>query len=276
MKHFRSLLLVGALAILGVMAYLNIHVHLSFAQHDDHTPSASSSPGSPEPALRGLEVPPAPQPAALHVADYKRPAGMPVPRLPVVAKPVYTQPVAAPAPAQGTTAQRPQPPASASGGAMSVADLPDHLFDTPAAAPAPAPAPAQPTPPAAAPSPAAPGPQRVPVRSVGSGVPMTMAELAAAKEPLNRQQRRALYDHCKDEQDNVLFFTYANINGSDDKYCRFLESTAQNRIPMTVLNWGGEHKGNGNKLVFTRKAIETLNPCDVIIFSDAFDVLYVE
>ena len=42
-----------------------------------------------------------------------------------------------------------------------------------------------------------------------------------------------------------------------------------------MLNWGGEHKGNGNKLVFTRKAIETLDVCDVLIFSDAFDVLYV-
>lgn len=44
---------------------------------------------------------------------------------------------------------------------------------------------------------------------------------------------------------------------------------------VQVLNWGGEHKGNGNKLVFTRKAIETLGVCDVLIFSDAFDVLYV-
>lgn len=93
--------------------------------------------------------------------------------------------------------------------------------------------------------------------------------------PLSRPQRRALYDHCKGKTDRVLFFTYANIRGKDDKFCRFLESVVQNDIEMTVLNWGGQHKGNGNKLVFTRKMLKTLDPCDTFIFSDAFDVLYV-
>lgn len=61
-----------------------------------------------------------------------------------------------------------------------------------------------------------------------------MAELAASDKPLDRAARRALFDYCKDKQDTVVFFTYANIKGSDDKYCRFLESTVQNGIPITV------------------------------------------
>lgn len=288
MKHFRMMLLVGAVGLLGMMAFLNVHVHLSFARNDAHahtsgTPVAPSGlpvlpdivPGPDgEPQLRGAEGRTL-MPAAPHAVPAPAPAPAVTP-LPPVAAPVF----ASPAPVPPTPAQAPAKPA-ATGGFVSVADL---VVPAPVAAAAPgqpaAPitaAPAAARAPAAAAKPAAPEPRdRLPEGAVPPGVPRSLKEQTAMKKVLDKEQRGALYDYCKDQQDTVVFFTYANFNGSDDKFCRFLESAAQNRIDMTVLNWGGEHRGNGNKLVFTRKAIATMNPCDVLIFSDAFDVLYAE
>ena len=71
-------------------------------------------------------------------------------------------------------------------------------------------------------------------------------------------------------------FRYATHNGRDDKFCRYLRSAANFRVPVKILNWGGKHKGNGNKLVITVAELANLDPCDVVIFSDAFDVLYAQ
>lgn len=282
MKHFRTILLAGALTILAVMAYLNIHVHLSFAQHDDHasgTPVSSTPSVDPTQGLRGASTdvytPPYATPLGASMSTLPTPTvppSVPAPP-PPVALPSVTQPAFTHVPDVNNAAVPVASP-TAPTGAKTVADIPAHLLNPSAGAstvpPAPAPEPAP------APVPASPQMQQA-TQSLPEGLPgTTMAELSALPAPLDRTQRRALYDYCKDKQDTVVFYTYANIRGKDDKFCRYLESVIQNDIDITVLNWGGEHKGNGNKLVFTRKAIETLHPCDVFVFSDAFDVLYAE
>lgn len=94
---------------------------------------------------------------------------------------------------------------------------------------------------------------------------------------LEPRVRAQLHEQCIGRADApVMFLTYANFAGKDDKFCRFLESTIQNQVPIHILNWGGEHKGNGAKLVHVLKALHGADPCTTVIFTDAFDVLYAE
>lgn len=52
------------------------------------------------------------------------------------------------------------------------------------------------------------------------------------------EQRSALLEACDAvEGAPAIFLTYANFGGGDDAFCRFLESTAHNGIPIEVLNW---------------------------------------
>ena len=80
--------------------------------------------------------------------------------------------------------------------------------------------------------------------------------------------------------------------------CYTVESAAQNRINVTVMNWGGVHKGHGAKLFLQEQVrgsaslvrcsapphpansvapaqyLAGLDPCDVVMFVDGLDVLF--
>lgn len=53
-----------------------------------------------------------------------------------------------------------------------------------------------------------------------------------------------------------------------------LHSAAQNDVHLRVLNWGGQHLGFGDKFLASLNYISTLPPCDLVVFADAYDVLY--
>lgn len=53
-----------------------------------------------------------------------------------------------------------------------------------------------------------------------------------------------------------------------------MHSAVQARIPLKILNWGGEHTGLGNKLLASREELSRLHPCTVALFVDSYDVLF--
>lgn len=69
---------------------------------------------------------------------------------------------------------------------------------------------------------------------------------------------------------------YATHHGRDDRFCRGLESVVRNHIPMHVLGWGLKWHGLSQKLEGSLEAVRRLpNDC-IVVFTDAYDILYQE
>jgi hypothetical protein len=68
--------------------------------------------------------------------------------------------------------------------------------------------------------------------------------------------------------------TYASHQGSDDRFCRAVESAARHDIKLTILGWGVKWVGLSQKLLASHSYAISLPPTDVILFTDAFDVLF--
>ena len=56
--------------------------------------------------------------------------------------------------------------------------------------------------------------------------------------------------------------------------CDCLLIALQNKIPLTLIGFGEEYKGNFQKLTGARDVVATLPPNTLVLFADAYDVLY--
>ena len=68
--------------------------------------------------------------------------------------------------------------------------------------------------------------------------------------------------------------TYASHGGIDDRFCRSLESIYQNNINLKLLGWGQKWKGLPQKLEAALSYAKTQPKQDLLLFVDAFDVLF--
>jgi len=74
----------------------------------------------------------------------------------------------------------------------------------------------------------------------------------------------------------IVFMMYATHHGRDDRFCRTLESVVRHRIPMNILGWGLKWEGLSQKLRGSLEAVMLLPQDCIVVFTDAYDVLYQE
>jgi hypothetical protein len=68
--------------------------------------------------------------------------------------------------------------------------------------------------------------------------------------------------------------TYASHGGRDDRFCRAVESAIRHEIPLIILGWGVKWTGLSQKLDAAMRFASELPPDDIIMFTDAFDVMF--
>lgn len=68
--------------------------------------------------------------------------------------------------------------------------------------------------------------------------------------------------------------TYASHGGRDDRFCRAVESAYHSSIELTILGWGVKWEGLSQKLYAAYHYAKSIPPGDVIMFVDAFDVMF--
>lgn len=85
------------------------------------------------------------------------------------------------------------------------------------------------------------------------------------REPLNSVKGRKLHA-----------VTYASHHGRDDRFCRSLESAIRHDYNLVVLGWQLPWKGLSQKLEAAYHYASTMPENDLLLFTDAFDVLYTE
>eukprot|EP00616_Rhizochromulina_sp_CCMP1243_P009141 CAMPEP_0118986668 /NCGR_PEP_ID=MMETSP1173-20130426/42590_1 /TAXON_ID=1034831 /ORGANISM="Rhizochromulina marina cf, Strain CCMP1243" /LENGTH=438 /DNA_ID=CAMNT_0006937465 /DNA_START=101 /DNA_END=1414 /DNA_ORIENTATION=- len=74
--------------------------------------------------------------------------------------------------------------------------------------------------------------------------------------------------------DGIVAVTYASHGGKDDRFCRAVESAILNGVPWEVLGWGEEWLGLSQKLQASLDYAKSLDEDCILLFSDAFDVLF--
>ena len=70
--------------------------------------------------------------------------------------------------------------------------------------------------------------------------------------------------------------TYASHGGRDDRFCRAVESAIRNDVDLIILGWGLKWLGLSQKLEAAHSYAKSLPANDVILFTDAFDVLFAD
>ena len=76
--------------------------------------------------------------------------------------------------------------------------------------------------------------------------------------------------------DGMVAVTYASHGGRDDRFCRAVESAIRNQVPWEVLGWGIKWEGLSQKLQASLDYVRGLDPNCILLFSDAFDILFAE
>ena len=74
----------------------------------------------------------------------------------------------------------------------------------------------------------------------------------------------------------IVAVTYASHGGRDDRFCRAVESAVRAGVPWEVLGWGVKWQGLSQKLQASLDYVRRLDPDCVLLFSDAFDVLFTQ
>lgn len=90
----------------------------------------------------------------------------------------------------------------------------------------------------------------------------------------NLQHSNAPPKHLQTQFTNLHVVTYATHGGSDDRFCRAVESAIMNNVSLSVLGWEKKWKGLSQKLEAAQSYSSSLPPQDVILFVDAFDVMF--
>lgn len=75
-------------------------------------------------------------------------------------------------------------------------------------------------------------------------------------------------------KDGIIAFTYASHRGSDDRFCRSLESAARHGIHLNILGWMVPWKGLSQKITGMARAVESLEEDCLALFNDAYDIIY--
>lgn len=70
--------------------------------------------------------------------------------------------------------------------------------------------------------------------------------------------------------------TYASHGGRDDRFCRAVESAVRHDIDLVILGWGVKWTGLSQKLEAAHSYVKSLPGDDIILFTDAFDVLFTD
>jgi hypothetical protein len=68
--------------------------------------------------------------------------------------------------------------------------------------------------------------------------------------------------------------TYASHHGRDDRFCRSVESAIRYNYELVILGWQVPWRGLSQKLEAARKYAASIPENDLLLFTDAFDVLY--
>ena len=68
--------------------------------------------------------------------------------------------------------------------------------------------------------------------------------------------------------------TYASHGGSDDRFCRAVESAIRHDVDIILLGWGVKWTGLSQKLEAAHSFAKSLPEKDVILFTDAYDVMF--
>ena len=85
-------------------------------------------------------------------------------------------------------------------------------------------------------------------------------------------------DHAREEPGvpKIHHVVYASHRGSDDRFCRTVESAARHNITLNILGWGVAWGGLYQKLEATLQFCESQPPNDIVLFTDAFDVMFLK
>uniref|UniRef100_A0A7S3K3N4 PLOD1-3-like GT domain-containing protein n=1 Tax=Aureoumbra lagunensis TaxID=44058 RepID=A0A7S3K3N4_9STRA len=75
---------------------------------------------------------------------------------------------------------------------------------------------------------------------------------------------------------DIIALTYASHGGRDDRFCRSLESAIRNGVDLQVLGWGIKWEGLSQKLGAALDAVRALPSECVVLFTDAYDVLFTQ
>lgn len=70
--------------------------------------------------------------------------------------------------------------------------------------------------------------------------------------------------------------TYASHGGRDDRFCRAVESAIRSGVDLVILGWEVEWRGLSQKLEAAHSYAKSLPETDIILFTDAFDVLFAD
>eukprot|EP01036_Dinobryon_divergens_P031197 gene31196-40558_t len=107
-------------------------------------------------------------------------------------------------------------------------------------------------------------------------------------QQLLRHQQKTFKDKIKPEKliitaqqsfktsDILHTVTYASHGGRDDRFCRAVESAIQADHSLVLLGWGDPWKGLSQKLSAAYEYAKSLPPRDVLLFTDAFDVMFTD
>jgi len=68
--------------------------------------------------------------------------------------------------------------------------------------------------------------------------------------------------------------TYASHGGRDDRFCRAVESAVRHNYQLVILGWRVPWTGLSQKLQAAHEFAVSLPPADLLLFTDAFDVLF--
>lgn len=68
--------------------------------------------------------------------------------------------------------------------------------------------------------------------------------------------------------------TYASHGGRDDRFCRAVESSIRHDFGLVILGWGVPWRGLSQKLEAAHAYAASLPSDDVLLFTDAFDVIF--
>jgi hypothetical protein len=68
--------------------------------------------------------------------------------------------------------------------------------------------------------------------------------------------------------------TYASHGGRDDRFCRAVESAIRHDVNIIILGWGVKWIGLSQKLEAAHDYASSLPSEDIILFTDAFDVMF--
>lgn len=95
-----------------------------------------------------------------------------------------------------------------------------------------------------------------------------------ATEAAPSRPAETVHDNSKRDRERIHTVTYASHGGRDDRFCRAVESALRHDIDLVILGWGVAWKGLSQKLDASHAYAAALPAEDVMLFTDAFDVMF--